>query len=239
MIAPASITIAKRFCGPSNSGNGGYSCGSLAQFIAGPATVRLQQPPPLDRPLQVEADGETFFLKHDKQLIAQAKPSVVDIAPPPSVNFAAAQAASQHYFGFQQHLYPNCFVCGTARTTEDALCIYAGPAADNLVAAPWQPDPSLRADTMSDTNSVDPVYLWAAMDCPGAYTFLPQSDKAVLLGELSADILQPVLVGEHCVVTGSHVRQEGRKHIVATAIYKESGELAAFAKGIWIELLPN
>ena len=31
----ASIIIEKRYCGPPNSGNGGYVCGRLAQHIPG------------------------------------------------------------------------------------------------------------------------------------------------------------------------------------------------------------
>ena len=46
--------IASRFNGPPNSGNGGYSCGVLAAFIDGPASIRLHVPPPLDAPLHVE-----------------------------------------------------------------------------------------------------------------------------------------------------------------------------------------
>ena len=235
LTTPTQLTIAKRFCGPNNSGNGGYSCGLLAQFVDGPATVRLRYPPPLDVAMHVEPEQDTWLLKHDDQVIAQAKPWQVDIAPPPPVNFATAQQAAQHYFGFQKHLYPNCFVCGTERTAGDALCIYAGAAADNLVAAPWQPHSSLCSNKNNE-GEIDRIYLWAAMDCPGAYTFLPRSDKAILLGELSATILRPVLAHEQCVVTGTYLQQEGRKHVVATAIYRQSGEMAAFAKGTWIEL---
>ena len=47
MIAET-FTIARRFRGPSQSGNGGYVCGRLARHVAGPALVRLRAPPPLD-----------------------------------------------------------------------------------------------------------------------------------------------------------------------------------------------
>ena len=38
------ITIARRFRGPPNSGNGGYVCGMLARHIAGAAEVMLRAP---------------------------------------------------------------------------------------------------------------------------------------------------------------------------------------------------
>jgi hypothetical protein len=36
------MTIARRFRGPPNSGNGGYVCGMLARHIAGAAEVTLR-----------------------------------------------------------------------------------------------------------------------------------------------------------------------------------------------------
>ena len=52
------ITIPRRFCGPPDSGNGGYVCGRLASFIDGPAVVRLKVPTPLDEEMEVRpADG--------------------------------------------------------------------------------------------------------------------------------------------------------------------------------------
>ena len=42
--------IRKRFCGPPNSGNGGYVCGLLANALGEPAQVTLHAPPPLDPP---------------------------------------------------------------------------------------------------------------------------------------------------------------------------------------------
>jgi len=44
------------------SANGGYACGRLASFVdADEVEVTLRLPPPLDRPLRVEAtDGRAF-----------------------------------------------------------------------------------------------------------------------------------------------------------------------------------
>ena len=49
------IIIDKRFCGPPNSGNGGYVCGRLARHIPGGAEVTLRAPPPLDKSLDAAA----------------------------------------------------------------------------------------------------------------------------------------------------------------------------------------
>ena len=52
-------TIPRRFNGPLDSGQGGYSAGVVAGFVDGPAEVSLRRPVPLDRPLAVarEDDG--------------------------------------------------------------------------------------------------------------------------------------------------------------------------------------
>jgi hypothetical protein len=45
------ITVPHRFRGPSDSGNGGYSCGVIAAHAGNPAEVTLRRPPPLDTPM--------------------------------------------------------------------------------------------------------------------------------------------------------------------------------------------
>ena len=49
------VVIARRFCGPPTSANGGYACGLVAGLLDGRARVTLRSPPPLDRPLQILA----------------------------------------------------------------------------------------------------------------------------------------------------------------------------------------
>jgi len=51
------MTIARRFNGPPDSGNGGYSCGAFAVATGEDLRVRLHVPPPLDVPLTVETDA--------------------------------------------------------------------------------------------------------------------------------------------------------------------------------------
>ena len=47
------IVIAKRFCGPPTSGNGGYTCALVAQALGGTAEVTLRKPIPIERELQM------------------------------------------------------------------------------------------------------------------------------------------------------------------------------------------
>src|SRR3954447_5669296 len=161
------ITIEPRFNGPPDSGNGGYSCGRLAQFVdADAAEVTLRLPPPIGRPMQVER-GETgpARLLDGDALVAEARPVDVPIDAPPPVE-ASEAAEAEHDSPFldgESHPFPTCFVCGPRRTSGDGLRIYAGPVAQrDVFAAAWTPDPDLAGDD----GTLPLELVWAALDCP-------------------------------------------------------------------------
>ena len=58
------VIIARRFRGPPDSGNGGYSCGLLARHFDGPVEVTLKAPPPVDTPMAIVGDGTSVRLMH-------------------------------------------------------------------------------------------------------------------------------------------------------------------------------
>ena len=232
-----STIIDKRFLGPPGSGNGGYSCAMLAQFIEGPAAVRLRVPPPLDTPLEVRISDDLFELYNQSELVATGRSATVKLDTPQAPDFAAAQAASDRYRGFVSHYYPGCFVCGPEREHGDGLRIFAGPVEqgdgpDGMVAATWVPDESL-ADA---SGQVAPEFIWSALDCPGAYAFPEPQSGALLLGELAVDILGSVSVGEKCVIIAWEISQQGRKHYTGTALFGESGSCQAEAYATWFEV---
>ncbi len=88
------LTIAGAFHGPPASGNGGYVCGCLARFIDGPAAVRLEAPPPLERPLSIEADGAGVRPSDQGRTIAEAYPKGfhLEIPKPPTPDEAQVAA---------------------------------------------------------------------------------------------------------------------------------------------------
>jgi len=47
------LVISPRFCGPPNSGHGGYVSGAIAGYADGPVTVTLRRPPPSDVTVQL------------------------------------------------------------------------------------------------------------------------------------------------------------------------------------------
>lgn len=236
-ILDSNFQIASQFNGPPNSGNGGYVSGRLAKYISGPTQVTLRMPPPLDEAMSLmrHEDGNIQLL-NGEQLIAEARSGSLDLEVPEPPSLKETEIASQSYIGFNSHLYPSCFVCGPDRPNHDGMGIFAGPLEGrktSTVAAPWRPQHAFANDGI-----VSSEYVWGALDCPGAYSLPVGHEGAgvILLGRLTADLIQPVYVDQTYRIIGWYIARDGRKHYTGTAIFSESGELCGQAKGIWIEL---
>ena len=233
MTAARSLVIARRFRGPPESGNGGYTCGMLAAAAAKPVEVRLMRPPPLDQPLEVRElpDGASLRLMDAEVAVALAMPKTFELAVPPAPPYAAALAAVKHFEGFRHHAYPGCFVCGPERARGDGMRIFASPIPGrDLCAAAWLPDSSLGGPD----GKVLPEFMWSALDCPGFFAS-GAAAKGVLLGEFAARIDRRVHVSEACVVIGWSLGHDGRKHYTGTAVFDGAGELCGRATATWIE----
>lgn len=227
------LTIASRFCGPPDSGNGGYVSGLLAREMPGDCQITLHAPPPLDRPLSLVTAGDGLQLRDGDRLLASARPYQLrmDVPPPPTMD--QANQAQQHFVGIVHHDLPGCFVCGPNRSPGDGLRIFAGPlgAAEGGVAALWTPDATLAAED----GYVASEYIWAALDCPGFFAVRPVSGLA-LLGRFAAKLLGPVRVGDRLTVSGWSLHHDGRKHQAGTALFRADGAMVAFAEATWISI---
>ncbi|MEM1264110.1 MAG: hypothetical protein AAGH76_17055 [Pseudomonadota bacterium] len=231
-----SVTIARRFNGPPNSGNGGYSAGLLAQFIDGPCRVRLMRPPPLEVAMTISHDENGVVMRDSEGDVARAMPTTVDIDVPAAPSTAEVSRCEARYRGHTEHNFPNCFVCGPDREVGDGLRLFSGPrdSRSDHVASSWQPDASLAG---SDGN-VDPVFIWAALDCPGAFSFSHAEGMGVVLGEIAVAIDAPVRVGETLTVIGWHIGSDGKKHDTGTALLRDGTTVLARAKARWFEIDP-
>lgn len=231
------IVIDRRFRGPPESANGGYACGLLAGYMHEPAEVTLRKPPPLERPLEIAIeDGHTGLIDGD-ELIGEAAPAgELEIGAPAPPTFDEAETAARAYQGFDNHPFANCFVCGDRR--DDGLRIFPGAARDgSLVAAPWVPDASLAGEA----EAVRPEFVWASLDCPGAWAFMSEAGEGrpIVLGRLAAKLVAPVHVRERHVVMGWPLGGDGRKLYAGTALYTADGELCALARATWVRLGPR
>jgi hypothetical protein len=227
------MLVAARFCGPPDSGNGGYTSGLLASQLGGVVEVTLRRPPPLDRELELQLEGAQAWLRDGADLVAEAKRAKLDVMPPKAVSFERAGESSAHYVGHTRHHFPTCFVCGPGRAVGDGLRIFPGQARlDEPMAAPWIP----AADLGDEHGKVRPEIRWAALDCVGYFSIAAPDYPVALLGRMTAELYGSVSAGERCVVQGWPVAREGRKLQAGTALYGEDGTLRGLALQTWILL---
>jgi hypothetical protein len=219
------MIIARRYNGPPDSANGGYTCGLVAGLLGGTAEVTLRRPPPLGRELDValELDGTEVELRDGDAVVAEGR--VVEWEPevPEPVSVEEAEEASRGYAGFEEHAYATCFTCGPAR--EDGLGIFAGPVESRpgVVAAPWTP-----------SGEVAPEIVWAALDCPSGWAVDDFQREGVVLGRMAAHLLRRPQTGEPHVVIGWRVGEDGRKRYAGSALFTADGSLVASARSTWI-----
>ena len=234
------ITIKRRFRGPPNSANGGYTCGRLAAFIDGPAEVTLHKPPPLETEMTVVAEsGDSVALYDREQLVATARPRATLTEDSASPAFDDAVAASARTFNPSVHKLPMCYVCGPDRDPGDGLRIFCGPldAGDTdwsgVVAAPWIPEPYM-ADANGDVSA---EFVWASLDCPTAYAVgSPAGFPTILLGRQSLTIRRRPKVGEKCIITAHRTGRDRRKYLSQATLFGEAGTPLAHCHAIWIEV---
>jgi hypothetical protein len=239
MMAP--LVIAPRFCGPPDSGNGGYVCGLIAGRLDGQAEITLRAPPPLEAPMTVERQaGGSVRVRHGRTLVAEGAclPGSLEVEPPGPVPVSEARAAgarSRLRTHPDEHPYPSCFVCGPHRRPGDGLRILPGRVAGRGLSADlWYPDASLAGPD----GHVRPEFVWAALDCPGAIGAIGDTPgaPAYLLGRFSARQTGPVKTGEPHVVAGWRLGEDGRKLLAGSALFTATGQLAALARATWIRL---
>jgi hypothetical protein len=232
-----SITIDARFCGPPRSGNGGYVCGRIASRLAGPGpvAVRLKAPPPIDRAMRVEVMQGGVRLLDGEAVIAEARAAALELEVPACPSFEQALRASERYLGFDTHNFPGCFVCGPERGPGDGLRIFPGSleGSGDRLAATWTADASL-ADA---SGVVGPEFIWAALDCPGAFTRYPLAEGiALVLGELAVAQVGLLRADEPCILTAWSLGENGRRRHAGTALFQAEGRLVAKARAVWVEV---
>ena len=164
------VTIERRYRGPLDSGNGGYSCGRLAAFLDGPAEVTLRLPPPLDRPLG--SRGATAR----RSCCWTATPSSPRRCRPRSTSsrrrarrWPRPRRRQRRHVRHRGGRVQRVLHVRRSRATATASGSTSGRSATGVHAAPWT------------ARDVSPEVVWAAIDCPGAFAVGapgPRRDRA-------------------------------------------------------------
>ena len=225
------VVIEPQFNGPPGSGHGGYSCGCAAALVDGPcAEVTLRRPPPIGVELAVERDGDVSSLVYGGDVVASARSASLELGGPPPARLEQARDATTRFAWEHDHPFPTCFGCGPERDPVDALCLFTGPVGDGRFAVPWTP-PEWTGDGV-----VDPVFVWAALDCPSSAPAHGTIAAPVVLGRLTAALEGPVSVGEPHVIQSWLEAIDGRKRVTGVALFTADGERRAAARAVWVEL---
>ena len=221
------VMIERRYNGPPDTGNGGWSAGTFAALVDRPAgtVVTLRQPPPLDTPLSVvRASDSVRVYAPDGALVADAEPAEVDADVVAPVDFATATNAAKRYPGLVDHPFPTCFVCGPARAIGDGLRLSPGHVEPGRTATPW-----------IVPAGVSPTMVWAALDCPGGWS-VDLETRPYVLGRMALRIDGVPRPGDECVIMGQRLTSEGRKATVGTTLYGPSGDPLARSLATWIAI---
>src|SRR4029079_10070596 len=207
------IVLPRRYRGPLTSANGGYACGRLASFVdADEVEVTLRLPPPLDRPLRVEATDGRVRLLDAEALVAWAPPGQVRVEPPSPLSLEAAVEARERHVREWTPDFRECYVCGIR---DDGLEIRGGPGSGR---EPLHASPTALLE-------VGPEFVWAAIDCPGAYAVGAEGRGDIVLGRMTARVDRVPEAGEECVVISWPLDEDGRKLYAGTALFSVSGDL--------------
>ena len=234
VLANRRIVIARRFCGPPDSGNGGYSSGLIANEISQEAECTLRKPIPIERELLIEARPEGAVLLDNREVVIECRAGPIELDLQSAISMDEAELAASNSPAANDHPFPTCFTCGPKRAPGDGLRIFPGPVKDrdNLWAAPWTPDRSLA----NGSGEVKPEFVWAAMDCPTGFAGGFPWAGTLVTGRLAVTRIQAVQAGEPHVIISWPLGWEGRKSHAAAALYTAGGDLCAKAKATWIKL---
>lgn len=249
---PEQLVVPGRFCGPPDSGNGGWTAGALATHLTRECPdnraaewptfeVSLRQPPPLDVPMLLSEEDGVTSASFGGAVIASARRVESELNDVDPVSYDEAKAAEATYAGHAFHPFPTCFACGTGRDEGDGLRIFPGVVGGGRVAATWRPDPSLAEDfhTYVDTPPRTSVAAtWAALDCVGGWAG-DLTERLMVLGRMTARIDTLPVIGEEHVVVGAKRGAEGRKTFTSATLYDADSRIVATAEHIWIAVDPT
>ena len=235
----STLTIAKKYNGPDDSGNGGYCAGLFAQAFDCNTTraieVTLRSPPPLDTPLQLITHEQGADCMAGDTVVAQLKHADLTIDIPTAIDLKTAIKASKNYTGFVSHPFPHCYVCGPKRQEHDGLRIFAGPVdGQAMAAAPWQP----FAELADPSGNIAVEHIWAALDCPSYFGATIDSPQATaFLGRFTLQIYNHTIKPDQDYIICAWPNGiDGRKLFGGVGLFDAAGLCLAAANATWITL---
>ena len=82
-------------------------------------------------------------------------------------------------------------------------------------------------------------FVWAAVDCPGAYAVGAEGRGDIVLGRMTARVDRVPRGWRRAGGRGWPLGEDGRKLYAGTALFAPDGELLALARQTWIAPKPS
>ena len=121
------LRIDQRYCGPPDSGNGGYVAGLVAKALGGSGVeVTLRAPPPLDVELDLRTAGDEAGLWDGETLVASARRAAVAVDVPTPPSFDEAAMPRRALSGSSTICFRAASCAGPTAPTGDGMRIFAG-----------------------------------------------------------------------------------------------------------------
>jgi len=239
------ISFPRQLNGGPGFAQGGYLAGTMAELVGGPARTTFRAPTPIETPLNIERDGSSVRLvTSDGTIAVSAEPASVSIKVPPLPDRESILAARVNYRAHNdapdnakapEH---TCFVCSPYRVKPDGVELHPSPVIPGeLVAALWVPE-----DQYAKIGVVTDRFTWAILDCPsgfGAMEAITEPYDLIFTGQMAAELLAPIRVGQEYIALGWPTGVNGRKISAASAICDLDGNVKAVSDSLWIATNPK
>jgi hypothetical protein len=101
--------------------------GAIIDLFGGTAEVTLRSPPPLAVPMSIDRLGDWVVVRIGGTLVAEVKPSVIDVKVPSCSDTASVARAVERFNEFKKDEFHKSFTCGFGREEGDGRLLLIGP----------------------------------------------------------------------------------------------------------------
>ncbi|MFP3914362.1 MAG: hypothetical protein ACLFWM_05770 [Actinomycetota bacterium] len=223
------VSVPALYQGITGIAHGGYVAGLMARQSPEPVKVTLRSAPPLDTPLTLE--GRSLFNGRGRTIM-EAEP-VGEITERLGVPGMEDVAGRTPHPRFDDHPYPQCFVCGTEREDGFGLRVSASDS-DGTAAGIVTPGGPL----LGPGDEVSSEFVWAIVDCVTVWAFADRWDDEgwwpAVTGQIAVRQLQELRRDRPYVAAARTAGRQGRRIVVNAQVNDADGDPCAVGRAVWV-----
>jgi len=195
--------------------------------------VTLRAPPPSTRSSRSTRAARDGPPRPDGSLVAEGRPTQLDLELPEPVSFETATRASAGYVDFVSipTRGASCAVRCVARRGPGL----ASSRARSRESASWRRRGGPRRPVRR-RGRARPELVWASLDCPSWFGTRLRGASTKILWAIGRPDPAPAPLGGTLRRRGWAIGQEGRRILCGSALFDASGACLASARATWIEV---